>query len=174
MLKDSGALYDIGNIYGDIGETYEHQGDSAYSEGNKNFAEHKYIEAEKNDLISLGKWQALHSNQAAWYYLDLGRVNIKLKNLNTAKKYLDSSFAIFQLFGSGPMEQLLRFMKTMHKLTAPAVIIKMLIKITSYIKSIMTAPIMKMMLKKLCRCKCSMTLIKKKPCKSNTGKKGRR
>ncbi len=102
MLKDSGSLYDIGNIFGWIGSAYEAQGDSAYNKGNKNLATHKYIEAEKNDLISLRKWQALHSNQAAWYYLGLGDINIKLKKLNTAKKYLDSSFIIFQSFGSGP------------------------------------------------------------------------
>ncbi len=102
VIKDSGTLEDIGNIFGSIGEAYEDQGDSAFDKGNKNLAAKKYIEAEKNYFISLRTWQALHSNQAAWYYRSLGHIDIKLKKLNAAKKYLDSSLVIFQSFGSGP------------------------------------------------------------------------
>ncbi|HEY5463046.1 MAG TPA: ATP-binding protein [Hanamia sp.] len=99
ILKDSRQLNEIANIYMLIGYAYEKQGDSAYSSNNKLLAKDKYLKAESNQLISLRKWQAVpYRPSVAICYSDLGYINIKLQNLKIAKKYLDSSLAIYQSF----------------------------------------------------------------------------
>jgi signal transduction histidine kinase len=100
ILTDSGRLNDIANIYELMGDAYQGQGDSAYDKGNKIFAIGKYHEAEKNLLISLIKWKAVpYRLSVANCYDDLGYLNIKLKKLNTAKKYLDSSLTLYKSIG---------------------------------------------------------------------------
>jgi two-component system, NtrC family, sensor kinase len=100
ILKDNGPLNEIANIYDLIGSAYEGQGDSAYGKGNMIFALGKYHEAENNQFISLKKWQAVpYRLSVANCYSAIGYLNIKLKNLNMAKKYLDSSLIIYQSLG---------------------------------------------------------------------------
>src|SRR2546423_1062491 len=97
-LKDQGKPNDIANIYALIADAYEKQGDSDYNNHNIPASLKKYQEAEKNQLISLKMWQAIpYKISIALCFLNLGEINIKLKNLNIARKYFDSSLSISQL-----------------------------------------------------------------------------
>jgi signal transduction histidine kinase len=100
ILKDSGRLNYIANIYSLIGQVYKILGDSAHNAGNKILATDRYLEAEKNQLISLKKWLAVpYMLSVGNCYYDLGFLNISLQNLNMAKKYLDSGLTTYQSLG---------------------------------------------------------------------------
>jgi two-component system, NtrC family, sensor kinase len=88
-------FYGIANAYSVIGEVYEKQGELIYRKGGREEAADKFHEAEKNELISLKKYQSLSSEGSiSLGFLDLSIVNIKLGNLLKAKKYIDSSLSI--------------------------------------------------------------------------------
>ena len=102
ILKNNGLLdnLNIANIYQVIAFVYDKEGDSASNKGNSALAADKYLEAEKNQLIALQKWKVIGYNLSIGSrYADIGDLNIKLKNLKTAKNYLDSGMTVYQLSG---------------------------------------------------------------------------
>jgi signal transduction histidine kinase/tetratricopeptide (TPR) repeat protein len=87
-------------IFSSMAYAYAKQGDSAYEKGDKTLAANKYLEAEKNQIIALNKWKVISDKTTvAFCYAELGNLNIKLNKLSNAKRFYDSSLAIFKLVG---------------------------------------------------------------------------
>ncbi|HVX25531.1 MAG TPA: ATP-binding protein, partial [Parafilimonas sp.] len=96
VFKDSSMSADFASTYAAIGNTFIILGDSANEKQNKILATSYYQKAKENELAALNAFRGyLYFRSEAYVcFYSLGRINMKLKNLSAAKKYLDSSLAI--------------------------------------------------------------------------------
>lgn len=163
LLKDANDLHNIANTYSQIGDVYECLGDSAVIRHNNDESIKDYFSAEKNQLVSLKMLQTISFHDPVGIgicYEHLGYINLKLRNLSTSRKYLDSSLAVHQLLDA--KKSISRDYLYFQKLIVFRATIKMLTKIISCFIFIMIVQTTKKLPKKLCRCRCNMSLIKKK------------
>jgi C4-dicarboxylate-specific signal transduction histidine kinase len=95
MYDQLGNTFSVAYASASIGKVYEKQGEAALKAGDLLLFKDKLTEALKNYKGFMQLLQQ-HRNPAflVSVYADIGRVNIKLKNLSEARKYVNKSYEI--------------------------------------------------------------------------------
>ena len=84
-----------------IALTYQAQGDSAHSAGNKKISEKKYAEALENLLLALKEYQSINDAQGeAEGFEHLGKYYLKRDNFQMARQYFSKALLLSHTIGS--------------------------------------------------------------------------
>ncbi len=101
IFEEIGDKKGIANSYSNIGNLYTNQAEHLISPDSLAYREELYNEALKHQFASLKIKEEIGDKQGiASSYINLGSINIELKNLVQAKKYLNNALAISSEIGS--------------------------------------------------------------------------